>query len=94
MAHRGRPCRAGEPATHRVSFWLTPIEHSTLRRLAQANDVSMADAVRLGLFHLSAQLDEGDIAPMLIGNVLVPVESGYGEPIEFPSPAKKRRLRD
>ena len=75
MARRGRPCRAGSRASRRVDVRLTAVEYSAVARLARANQLTLADAVRLGVLRLVAELDEGGAPPLVLGGSLLITEA-------------------
>jgi len=91
MAHRGRPPRAGERATKRVDLRLTPTEYDAVARLARANKVQLADALRLGVLYLAARLDEDGAPPIVLGGSLMITEAP--DPDDGLLPPKRRNER-
>jgi hypothetical protein len=54
---------------------LTAVEYDAVARLARANGLSRADALRLGALRLAAELDEGGAPPLVLGGVLMITEA-------------------
>ena len=65
-ARRGRPCRAGERATHRIEVLVTADELAAIRQLAAANQCSVADTFRIGVLTLAADLADRDDPPVVL----------------------------
>lgn len=68
---RGRPCRAGTTAKHRVEMHLTDAEFDALLRFAAANQITRAEALRFALASVIADSADDDEKPVIvIGGVL------------------------
>jgi hypothetical protein len=55
---RGRPTRAGEPASERISIWLTPTERAALEHAAAANHQNPPAFIRDAINEAVADLAE------------------------------------
>jgi hypothetical protein len=55
----------------RIDLRLTEAEYCAIERLAQANGLGLADAVRAGVLYLAASLDEDGDPPILLGGSMM-----------------------